>query len=252
MWHLYNYLIQHIPEDIYVKDFMLGVEYTYIEIESSVGIAKTLPGSRFPFTIDPFIGMSLKKLAASIKSFNYIESSLALAALNSYYNSNQGLLSFKNISNSISLTTVSNDYFKETILPRMHQGDFSLVGHYPYFEEQIPSIFEYTVFDENPVEGDYPITACEYILPTKKNIWLNGSSLIKKRLPRLLDICPDSYITLFDLDITLHPILLEKNQGELVSLLVNDKEQCKYLIKSGATTEKIFRTGELTCLKTII
>jgi uncharacterized protein len=252
MWELYDEMISGIPENFIVKDFVIGACYSYVETNYGIGIAKTIPGIRFPFLKKPRFGMPLKELAASIKSFHYVESSLALAAINAFYNTEEGLKTLASNSIKTAKTNLTKNFFSDRLLPKIRREGIALYGHFPFYEEQIPINFEYLVLEEYPEDGDYPVSALEYLFPSQKNIWLQGSSLTKKILPRILEICPDSNVLFLDIDIPITPILLKQNPGQIISLKITDKEQCAYHIKAGADISNFYEVGEIVCLKTII
>lgn len=251
MWELYDELISKIPVDITVKEFIIGAEYSLVITSLGGGIAKTVPGRRVPFLKKPVVGMPLKVLASSIKSFNYIESSLALAAINSYYNSEE-ILKFTSVDKMLfSRTLLPKHFFTEELLPLIRRESAALFGHFTYYEEQLPLNLEYLVLDETPEDGDFPLSATEYVLPSQKNVWIPGSALTKKQMPRLLEICSNPNLLLFDLDIPLSEELLKHNHGSIISLKITDLEQCIYHVKAGSALSHFLETGEMICLKTI-
>lgn len=40
-WRLYNHLIAGIPEDIFVRDYCLGLNWSYVEADCGCGVAYT-------------------------------------------------------------------------------------------------------------------------------------------------------------------------------------------------------------------
>lgn len=40
-WRLYNHLIAGIPEDIFVRDYCLGLNWSYVEADCGCGVAFT-------------------------------------------------------------------------------------------------------------------------------------------------------------------------------------------------------------------
>ena len=89
MWELYDNLIKNIQEDIKIEDLVIGTEFAMVISDCGAGISRVLNDKRFPFENKIKPNMKLKDLAKSIKSWNFVEASLGLAAINAFYNSKQ-------------------------------------------------------------------------------------------------------------------------------------------------------------------
>ena len=84
-WSLYDELIDAIPSGITVHDYCLGAHWTYIVADCGMGLAKTVRGGgKGRFKQSP-VDVDLKTLAALAKSWNWLEASLGVAAINAYY-----------------------------------------------------------------------------------------------------------------------------------------------------------------------
>lgn len=84
-WSLYDELIDAMPSGITVHDYCLGAHWTYIVADCGMGIAKTVRGGgKSRFKQSP-VDVDLKTLAALAKSWNWLEASLGVAAINAYY-----------------------------------------------------------------------------------------------------------------------------------------------------------------------
>ncbi|MGM9532009.1 enolase N-terminal-like fold-containing protein, partial [Intestinibacter sp.] len=95
MWELYDNLIENIQEDIKINDLVIGTEFAMVISDSGAGISRVLNDKRFPFENEIKPNMKLKDLAKSIKSWNFVEASLGLAAINAFYNKKQPQSDFK-------------------------------------------------------------------------------------------------------------------------------------------------------------
>lgn len=74
---------------IRIKDFAAGTYWTAVLTEDGVlGLAPSIREryQRFPFDIEPVTGMPICDMAPGLKSWNYIEASIALAAVNAFFN----------------------------------------------------------------------------------------------------------------------------------------------------------------------
>ena len=84
-WSLYDELIDAMPSGITVHDYCLGAHWTYIVADCGMGLAKTVRGGgKSRFKQSP-VDVDLKTLAALAKSWNWLEASLGVAAINAYY-----------------------------------------------------------------------------------------------------------------------------------------------------------------------
>jgi uncharacterized protein (DUF4213/DUF364 family) len=87
MWEMYEELISGIPEGLHIKRSVAGSFWTVVESELGVGVAGTAKTmTRPPLQRAPLAGMSLKEAAELAKSWNFVEASLGVAVINSYYN----------------------------------------------------------------------------------------------------------------------------------------------------------------------
>lgn len=89
MWELYQTLIEGMTDEETVHDFLIGPRWSVVlGSGGSVGISPVIVErkDRFDFSYQPTAGMTLREFASHLKSWNFMESSLALAAVNAYYN----------------------------------------------------------------------------------------------------------------------------------------------------------------------
>lgn len=87
MWEIYDALISATDDSIRIKDFAAGTYWTAVLTEDGVlGLAPSIREryQRFPFDIEPVTGMPICDMAPGLKSWNYIEASIALAAVNAF------------------------------------------------------------------------------------------------------------------------------------------------------------------------
>ena len=82
---LYNHLIEGIPEDIAVRDYCLGLNWSYVEADCGCGVAFTARnGAKRTFKSD-LRGKTLREVAELSKSWCFEEATLGIAALNAWY-----------------------------------------------------------------------------------------------------------------------------------------------------------------------
>lgn len=84
-WKFYNHLIGQIPEDVLVRDWCVGLHWTYVEADCGAGISYTAKnGGKRQFSMD-FRGLPLRSVAELSKSWCFEEASIGVAALNAWY-----------------------------------------------------------------------------------------------------------------------------------------------------------------------
>lgn len=245
VWDIYNKLIDGIPLSFEVEDFMVGVEFTMVKTKSSIGIARTINDRRFPMIQEPFVGMKLKKLAESVISWNMVESSLGVAAINAYYHSEEYLA-------GINAEYADVEETFNTYIELIEDKKTALVGHYKYFEEKLPVSNDVLILSPTPIHEEYPITAADFILPKQDVVILRGSAFTDKNLGRYLEICEKTTVILADFDVLPVPLIVERQNAYIASFHINDVERSIYLIKSGQAANEMWETGEMICIKNLI
>ncbi len=89
MWEIYDVLISSADSDIRIKDFAAGTYWTAVMTEDGIlGLSPSIHEryQRFPFGIEPTAGMTAGEMAPGLKSWNYVEASIAMAAVNACFN----------------------------------------------------------------------------------------------------------------------------------------------------------------------
>ena len=84
-WKLYNRLIEGIPEDIAVRDYCLGMHWSYVEVDCGMGVSFTCKGGARRACKQDLRGTGLREMAELAKSWCFEEATLGVAALNAYY-----------------------------------------------------------------------------------------------------------------------------------------------------------------------
>ncbi len=247
MWQLYDDLIDLIPEDVKVEECLLGCHWILVR-SKAVGIAMTpFEGSRRIRNAGNLKGMPLRELASYIKSWNFMEAALGSAALNSFINCPQ---SVKGLEGYIQSEDNINafEYLKKQITGKK----VAVIGHFPDLEE-LKDICKISILERRPSEGDFPDPACEYILPEQDYIFITGTTLANKTLPRLLQLGSNSEVILVGPSTPLAPILFDYGVDMLASTVVTDNASlwktvqecgCREIFKCGGKMVKIHKPAK--------
>lgn len=244
MWELYDALIAGIPKEAIVRQFLSGENWSAVETAASTGVAMTVSGtSRPPMHPESFQGEPLKKMAECLKSWNYSEASLGLAAVNAWYNSPHHAKSLDLITGE---TQMERDAFL-TYQEEVAGKKVAVIGHFPYLETRFQPICSLSILERAPQAGDFPDSACEFLLPEQDYVFITGVTLVNKTLPRLLQLSERAKVVLVGPSVPLAPALFDFGVSALESFVVDSPEECAQSIRKCMGTS-IFTHGKMVSL----
>lgn len=236
MWELYDSLIDPIPEDLVVEDCVTGLHWTLVKSKST-GIVMTFKeGSHSSKLHGKIKGMKLKELAQYVKSWNFFEAAVGLSAINSFYNN---IESVKRIDCNVEIDN-DRDAFEE-YKEEIKGKKVVVIGHFPKIE-RLGEICDLSILERNPLAGDYPDSACEYIMEQQDYIFSTGTTITNKTLPRLLQLSKKAKIIMVGPSVPLAPVLFDYGIDVLAGTVSVDDELLWREVKEGACT-KIFKNG---------
>jgi len=195
-WQIYDELIAGIPAGPLVKYYQGGYNWSrVISSEDSIGLAMTIPLTTRPalFQGPSLAGQPLREAAQLVKSWNFVEAALGLAAINSWYNQPQRAeaCGFMHPGVTNNVREAFDVYFEEI------QGkQVTVVGHFPFIEKRFSGHCNLSVLERQPDMGDYPDPACEYLLPEQDYVFITGSAFVNKTLPRLLALSQNARVVI--------------------------------------------------------
>ena len=225
MWQLYDRLIEAVPEGSVVEDFFVGRTWTFVKSGGQLGIAMTTAGESVPALLKGnLIGRPLREVAAAVKSWNIIEASIGMAAINSYYNT----LPRRN-----ELAAAQNDESFYLAGLSVKGKTIGLVGHLRMPTDALSGAKQVYVLERSPSPGDYPDSACEYLLPQCDIVLITGSALTNKTMPRLLQLSRSAKVILAGPSVPLAPVLLDFGVYCLTGMVVNDPVEMRFLASRG-------------------
>ena len=193
-----------------------GKWWSMVETEQSLGIAMTTPCDSippmFPAGLD---GLSLREAAKAASSWNLSEAGLGLAAANAYYNSPERL-------ESLGCYEPYDNYCTDGL--ELEGRTVAMIGHLRGPEELHKKAKRVYIIERAPQSGDYPDSACDFILPRCDLVLITGSSLINKTLPHLLQLCKNAYTILTGPSVPMCPALLDFGIDRLSGMVVTNRE----------------------------
>lgn len=240
MWEIYDDLIDSIPGDLTVLECMLGVSWTLVRSERCLGIAKTLKGGKKEAELPKITGIPLKKLAGYAKSWNMLEASMGQAAINAAFNNPAEVMAITGQPMTISDDPKKFNVFKQ-LTPEISGKKVAVIGHFPDID-QLQKICELSVLEREPQAGDYPDTACEYILPEQDFVFITGTAFTNKTMPRLIELSKKAKLILVGPSVPISRVLFNYGVDQIASLVVLDQQSIRKAVQEGKKMS-IFKQG---------
>lgn len=249
-WDLYDALIDGIPSAYTADDLFCGATEALVRSGENVGLCYlTELDTRPPLFPHRRASMPLRALAALVKSWNYAEASLGLAAINSYYNTPAVA-----VRNGVELSEArfaedrKNDPFI-AYQQAIRDKKVVVIGHFHLLEELFAPVCELYVMEDEPIEdGDYPCTAAEYLLPDCDFVFISCGAVTDKSLPRFLALAQNAYVVVVGPSTPMAPVLFEYGVNDLAGFIVKDPALA-FEVAAGREVGKIYATGQKVSLK---
>lgn len=180
MWELYDRLLEGLPSNLFIEDVNIGSHWTAVTLSNgNVGIAMTTNVQTVRRDVNDFRGMNLQEAAAYIKSWNFMEATVGMAAINSWYNSCERMEELQCRQNDTKFCTFDYNLTGKNVV---------MVGQMRNCDGHLEEAAGLIVLEREPKEGTYPDTACEFVIPESDFVIITGSAFINKSMPRLLQL----------------------------------------------------------------
>lgn len=240
-FQIYDRLIDSMDESGGEISSCLSSHYwSLVETETHQGIAMSTQGESIaPMYPQGFQGLSLKQAAAASKSWNMMEAAAGLAAANAWYNSPKRLEELNCYEPFENYCTAGLDFNGKTV---------GMIGHMNGPEGLKSQVKALHIIERSPQPGDYPDSACDYILPQCDVVIISGSTLVNKTLPHLLQLCQNAYTILTGPSVPMCPELLELGIDRLAGMVLFDREGIHSHVKQ-AVPGSPYRFGKPFLLK---
>ena len=85
----------------------------------------------------------------------------------------------------------------------------AVIGHFPFAEAALATAEEYICLERNLQPGDWPDSACEYVLPECDVVFISSSSFVNKTAPRLIELSRHVHTVLVGPSTPLNPVLFD-------------------------------------------
>ena len=218
-FELYDTLIDGISTDAVVTGTLKGECWTAVETEPSFGMAMPTPlDTAHQLLEGPSHGMSLKRLAQAAKSWNLTEASFGMAAVNAYYNPPRRL-------EQLGAYEPFEKYCTDGLdLRGKHIG---VVGHLNMPSSVYEQAASVRILERNPRPGDYPDSACDWLIPQCDIIIMTASTLVNKTLPHLLELSRNACTILAGPSCPMCPALLDLGIHRIAGLVITNVDGMK-------------------------
>ncbi|MDR1546280.1 MAG: DUF364 domain-containing protein [Deltaproteobacteria bacterium] len=192
-----------------------------------VGLAHFLPQNSPPQSppAEELLGRPLRELAELIKSWDFHSASVGLAAINASLTSDLLTGSLDHV------LTCGNafDHFLQKVKGRRA----AVVGHFPRLERLAQAAESMIILERAPLPGDLPDSAAEYVLPEQDCVFITGTTIINKTLPRLLELSAQAEVFLVGPSVPLCPGLFDYGLQALSGSVVDDYVTLALNLSSG-------------------
>jgi len=217
-WKIYDELLAVIPDDLRITSSLLGRSWCLVRSEG-IGLAMNYRGGIGEGEVGPpYAGRRAAEVAGLMKSWSLPDASLGVAALNSVYNSPGRVAGWLNKP----VEAVRSEAAFESLLEAMTGKNVAVIGHFPGMQAAAQRC-RLTVLERNPQEGDLPDFAAEYVLPEQDYVFITGTALTNKTLPRLLELSAQATTVLLGPSVPLTPLWFEWGVDILAGTVVLDE-----------------------------
>ena len=187
-------------------------------------MAMTTPADTVPRMLSgEYTGLSLKALAPASKSWNLTEAGFGMAAVNAFYNTPERLAAWNAYEPFDNYCTNGLD------LRGKHIG---VVGHLNMPRSVYGQAASVRILERSPRPGDYPDSACDWLIPQCDVVIMTASTLVNKTLPHLLELSKNAYTILAGPSCPLCPELLEFGIDRISGLVITDIDGMKDKIRN--------------------
>lgn len=222
-FELYDALLDGISSGTVVTDTLAGQCWTAVETNDHFGMAMTTPVDTVPRMLSAdYAGLDLKALAHAAKSWNLTEAGFGMAAVNAYYNTPERL-------DALGAYEPFDKYCTDGV--DLYGKHIGVVGHLNMPQSVYEQAASVRILERNPRPGDYPDSACDWLIPQCDVVIITASTLVNKTLPHLLDLSQNAYTILAGPSCPMCPQLMDFGIDRIAGLVITDVPGMKEKIR---------------------
>ena len=214
-FELYELLIRGVDSRDRVRNTLTGECWTAVETETRFGMAMTTPCDTAPRLLGESLdGLTLSQLAEGAKSWNLTEAGFGMAAINAYYNTPQRL-------EMLGAYEPFERYCTDGL--DLQGRHIAVVGHLNMPQSVYDQAASVRILERNPRPGDYPDSACDWLIPQCDVVIITASTLVNKTLPHLLALSRHATTILAGPSCPMCPALLDMGIDRIAGLVITDR-----------------------------
>jgi hypothetical protein len=215
---LYEDLRQSIQgEDCEVRRVVIGLHWIVVQ-SRYLGMAHTFRSPSYPEVEDAgrLAGQSALAVAGRLLSWNPLEASLGLAALNSM------------------IGPRGNDCdLNQQILELSRGRTVVVVGRFPFTEDVRRAARTTHCLELDPQPGELPAAAAEAVIPDADLVLITATALINKTMPRLLELSRNGRCIVLGPSTPMNEVLLDHGAQILEGVRLTDADALTACIGQG-------------------
>lgn len=190
---IYECLLDYCSTSEVIEKMGIGLVWTVCQTSSSDQIYSGLAMSPFapvrtlkwPGTL---AGKPLSDIGHWLMEWEPYQATVGMAAINCSINKPWSLPQGKTLQVNVEGANLTVfDYF----LPQLINKKVVVIGHYPGIE-RFTEKYAWQVIERVPMQGDYPDTASEFLLPNADWVFLSATTIVNKTFPRLVELCSNA------------------------------------------------------------
>lgn len=228
-WQFYDDLVDALPGNVQVSEVALS-RFAMVRTEiGGCGLALAdRGGGRESRSADLWLGKDLRSVAALVKSWDFEIAAIGVAAMNSWFNTAERVAD-----SGARLIGGDTDAFSQAA-ERVSGLRVGVVGHFAGLR-RLGAARELVVLERDPIDDDLPDPACEYELPSCDEVYITGTTVANKTLPRLLELSAAARTALVGPTTPFAPEVYGLRVDEIAGAWVADAQQAVELMRVGAS-----------------
>jgi uncharacterized protein (DUF4213/DUF364 family) len=213
------------PFDCPVQRVCIGLHWTAVE-SRQVGMAHTFRGSgKYEIAhAGDLVGRSAFELANRLRSWQPLEASLGLAALNSMIEPHG-----------------APGNIQTHLLHEARDKSVVIVGRFPFNEAFSRVAARIEVLEMDPQGDELPSQACEDVLPHAELAVISATALLNKTLSRLMELAAEATVVVLGPSTPMNNVLFRHGADVLAGVRVTDADALM-----GSLMQGVKKFGRLT------
>jgi len=230
LWRIYDELTVGIDPAARVDAFAAGLHWFGVRSDEAMGLAMAPPeGRAAPTGAGKIAGLRLGEIAQRAKSWNFSDAALGVAAINAHHNAPARI---RPLFDDPRYATHTGTNAFEYMLPRVVGKRVTVIGHFRGLDKMAEHC-DLTILERRPQQGDLPDPACEDVLPRSDFVFITGTTLINKTLPRLLALSRGAFVSLVGPTTPVTPRWFGLGVNLIAGLVVDDVPAVWPIVQEG-------------------